>query len=147
MSRSKRESSIVIRVICVCVFFSQKGEVKCRPKKCPALNCSNPIIENGECCPKCKGKSAVSGGQNARYAPLFLSRASILATDIQTKFLFYMFFDLYFMPKPKVTWNLMWVDRKCDEKSSILIEAILIPIRVFALERATKMTVAWHWFF
>ncbi|XP_043204640.1 protein kinase C-binding protein NELL1-like isoform X1 [Amphibalanus amphitrite] len=38
--------------ICACM----KGEVKCRPMKCPTLNCSNPIIENGECCPKCKGE-------------------------------------------------------------------------------------------
>ena len=37
-----------------CILLScQRGKVSCEPVVCPPTNCSNPIIEEGACCPTC----------------------------------------------------------------------------------------------
>lgn len=46
--------------VCSC----QRGKVKCEPIVCPPTNCSNPIIEEGACCPTCNSPAADGRGCN-----------------------------------------------------------------------------------
>lgn len=40
-----------------CFFFVllQYGEIDCWQMECPPVTCSNPITEDGDCCPRCEG--------------------------------------------------------------------------------------------
>lgn len=46
--------------VCSC----QRGKVKCEPIVCPPTNCSNPIIEEGACCPTCNSPAVDGRGCN-----------------------------------------------------------------------------------
>jgi protein kinase C-binding protein NELL len=35
----------------------KSGEIKCIKKPCEVLKCKNPIMAEGECCPKCLSKN------------------------------------------------------------------------------------------
>lgn len=34
----------------------KEGIVNCYKKSCPEIKCKNPVIKDGECCPKCLSK-------------------------------------------------------------------------------------------
>ena len=44
--------------VCSC----QRGKVDCEPIVCPPTNCSNPIIEEGSCCPTCTSPAEDGSG-------------------------------------------------------------------------------------
>jgi len=46
---SQWEASHLQCTMCSC----QRGSIKCESVVCPATNCSNPVIPEGECCPTC----------------------------------------------------------------------------------------------
>jgi len=49
----------------------QRGKVDCEPIVCPPTNCSNPIIEEGECCATCNSPSVDGRGCNFGGDSLF----------------------------------------------------------------------------
>lgn len=34
----------------------ERGVVTCGPRPCPEVTCKHPVLDEGECCPKCLSK-------------------------------------------------------------------------------------------
>uniref|UniRef100_A0A8C6SNR6 VWFC domain-containing protein n=1 Tax=Neogobius melanostomus TaxID=47308 RepID=A0A8C6SNR6_9GOBI len=50
---------------CTCT----NGNVQCLKRRCPALHCSNPALQTGECCPRCPGNNNEPTCLNTRFYP------------------------------------------------------------------------------